>query len=214
MIFGYMRISTMKDKQTTDRQELTLKNYAKQHNFEFEDIVKERVSGTVKTDNREKYSALKKNLRPGDILVLTDLDRLGRSADNVIMEIKELKEKQIKVIALDIPYMSDWNKVNDDAMYDMIIDILVTLKAHIAQQERIKIQERINQGLAVAREKGKTLGRPKTELTKEFLKEYKKYKNGEYGKISAVQFAKLLNISRATLYKYIALAERNIKCKN
>jgi DNA invertase Pin-like site-specific DNA recombinase len=211
MIFGYARISTNKDTQTTQRQLLTLKEYAKANNFKFDDIIEERVSGAVKAENREEYSKLKDKLRANDILVVTDLDRLGRNADNVIMELKDLKTKEIRVIALDMPYMSDWNKANDSSIYDMVIDIVITIKAHMAQQEREKIVSRINQGLAVAKADGKKLGRPQAELPKDFIKEYRKFKGGDYGKISALQFAKMQGIGRSTLYKYIKIYEEGLK---
>lgn len=207
MIFGYMRISTKKESQSTDRQLLTLMKYADENNFTFDKILEERVSGNVKAENREEYKKLKYMLRKDDILVITDLDRLGRNADDVIMELKELKMLGIRVIALDMPYMSDWNKANDDSIYDMIIDIIITIKAHMAQQEREKIISRINQGLDVARENGKKLGRPKVKLPKDFYKEYKKFKNGEYGSMTASNFAKMMGIGRSTLYKYIKIIE-------
>ncbi|MCB2292431.1 recombinase family protein [Clostridium algoriphilum] len=215
MIYGYMRISTQKEKQTTDRQRITLEQYASENDFKFDDIKEERISGTVKAQNREVFGNLKNDtLRKDDILVITDLDRLGRDADDVISELKDLKAKGIKVVSLDIPYMNNWEKVtdtttdkNNDSMYSMIIDIVITLKAHMAQQEREKTVSRINQGLASARAKGKTLGRPQAELPKDFIKEYKKFKNGEYGKISALQFAKIQGIGRSTLYKYINIYE-------
>ena len=211
MIFGYARISTTKDTQTTQRQLLTLKQYAKANSFTFDEILEERVSGTVNTENREEYSMLKNRLRKEDILILTDLDRLGRNADNVIMELKDLKSKGIRVIALDMPYMSDWNKVNDNSIYDMVIDIVITIKAHIAQQEREKIVSRINQGLSVAKAEGKTLGRPKAELPTDFVKEYIKFKKGHYGSMTSSGFAKMLGIGRSTLYKYINIYEINLE---
>lgn len=209
MIYGYMRISTQKEKQTTDRQRITLDQYANENNFMFDDIVEERISGTVRAENRAVYNDLKsKTLRKDDILIITDLDRLGRNADDVIMELKDLKTKGIRVIALDIPYMNEWQKAQDNSIYEMIIDIVITLKAHMAQQEREKTVSRINQGLDVARAKGKKLGRPQAELPKDFIKEYKKFKNGSYGEISALQFAKLLGIGRSTLYKYIDIYQK------
>ena len=207
MIFGYARISTIKDTQTTQRQLLTLKQYAKENNFIFDQIIEERVSGTINTENREEYSNLKSKLRKDDILILSDLDRLGRNADNVILELKDLKSRGVRVIALDMPYMSDWNKVNDSSIYDMVIDIVITIKAHIAQQEREKIVSRINQGLNVAKANGKTLGRPKSDLPKNFIKEYNKFKNGHYGNMTSSGFAKMLGIARSTLYKYKKLYE-------
>lgn len=210
MIYGYMRISTKKEKQTTDRQRITLETYAKVNNFELDNIVEERVSGTVKAENREVFNILKtKMLREGDILLVTDLDRIGRDADDVISELKEFKIKKIRVIALDIPYMNEWKKTQDSSLYDMIIDIVITLKAHMAQQEREKIVERINQGLQAARARGTKLGRPNIYLSKEFIREYEKFKNGTYGKMTAIGFAKMIGIGRATLYKYINIYEEN-----
>ncbi|MCY6958852.1 recombinase family protein [Clostridium brassicae] len=205
MIFGYMRISTKKESQTTDRQKLTLKNYAKENSFEFDEIVEERISGTIKAENREEYSNLKDKLRKDDVLVITDLDRLGRNADDVIMELKKLKAKGIRVVALDMPYMSDWNKANDNSIYEMVIDIVITIKAHMAQQEREKTVSRINQGLAVAKANGTKLGRPKAELPDNFKKEYENFEAGKYGKMTAAGFAKMLGIGRSTFYKYVKI---------
>ncbi len=189
MIFGYMRISTKKENQSTDRQLFALMKYAAENKFTFDKILKEIVSGNIKAENREEYKKLKYMLRKDDILVITDLDRLenkftfdkilkeivsgnikaenreeykklkymlrkddilvitdldrlGRNADDVIMELKELKSLGVRVIALDMPYMSDWNKANDDSIYDMVVDIIITIKAHMAQQEREKIISR------------------------------------------------------------------------
>jgi len=97
-----------------------------------------------------------------DILSITDIDRLGRSADDVIIEFKRLKADGVRVIALDTPYLNEWEKIQDSSLYNIIADMFITLKAHIAQQEREKIVVRINQGLKVAKSKGKVLGRPKS----------------------------------------------------
>lgn len=210
MIFGYMRISTQKDKQTTDRQRLTLDQYALENGFTIDEIVEERISGTVKADDRPSYNSLKAKLRKGDILIITDIDRLGRNADDVILEFKTLKANGIRVIALDTPYLNEWEKVQDSSLYNMIADIFITLKAHMAQQEREKTVARINQGLEVAKAKGKQLGRPKAEIPSNFIKEYDKFKNGDYGKMSAQSFAKMLGIGRSTLYKYIKLLEKEV----
>ena len=167
----------------------------------------ERISGTIKADHRPQFNILKEKLREDDILIITDIDRLGRNADDVIMEFKKLKSEGIRIIALDTPYLNEWEKIQDSSIYNMIADIFITLKAHMAVQEREKTISRINQGLMVAREKGKTLGRPKAELPKDFIKEYKKFKDGDYGDMSAMSFAKMLGIGRSTLYKYINIFE-------
>lgn len=205
MIFGYMRISTQKEKQTTDRQRITLEQYAEANEFIFNELVEERISGTIQADHRPQFNMLKSKFRKDDVLIITDIDRLGRNADDVIMEFKKLKAEGIRVIALDTPYLNEWEKIQDSSIYNMIADIFITLKAHMAQQEREKIVQRINQGLEVARSKGTTLGRPKIELSQDFIKQYDKFKKGEYGNMSASGFAKMLDIGRSTLYKYIKI---------
>jgi len=203
MVFGYMRISTQKDTQTTQRQALALKNYAEKNGFQIDKLFEERISGSTQAHDRPAYQDLKKLLRSSDVLLITDIDRLGRNADDVIRELKELKADGIRVVALDMPYMNVWENVNNDGMYNMIIDIMITLKAHMAEQDRDKIVSRINQGLDVARSKGTKLGRPEASLSKDFIKAYEMYLNGKYGKITASQFATLQGIGRSTLYKYI-----------
>ena len=58
--------------------------YADENKFTFDKIFQERVSGNIKAENREEYKKLKYMLRKDDILIVTDLDRLGRNADDVI----------------------------------------------------------------------------------------------------------------------------------
>ena len=207
MIVGYMRISTQKESQKTDRQRITLEQYAKENNFKFDELLEERISGKVKAKERKQYSRLKKDLKPGSTLVVTDIDRLGRDADDTIIELKDLKAKGIRVVALDVPYMNEWNKVNNDSIYDMLIDIVITLKAHMAQQEREKVSSRVKQGLEAAKAQGKVLGRRKLtvdDLPKNFIRYYNQWQDKS---ILKIEFARLLNVSRPTLDLYIKTYE-------
>lgn len=202
-IFAYMRIST--NHQKTDRQKKTIIEYSVNNNFKVDEFVSDVITGGTKADNRPNYHNMKKHFRDGDTLIISDVDRLGRNADDVIVEIKDLQSKGIRVVALDIPFLNDWEKMNDDGLSKMIIDIFVALRAHIAQQEKEKIHDRVMQGLEAARSKGKKLGRPATGVPKEFIKEYNKLQSGEYGNISVVQFAKLQGIAVSTFYKYVGI---------
>lgn len=204
-IFCYMRISTNKKTQKIDRQKQTIIEYSVTNNFKVDEFVSDIITGGTKADNRPNYHNMKKHFRSGDTLIISDVDRLGRNADDVIVEIKELQSKGVRVVALDVPFLNDWQKMNDDSLSKMIIDIFVTLKAHIAQQEKEKIHDRVMQGLEAARKNGKKLGRPATGVPKEFIKEYNKLQSGEYGNISVVQFAKLQGIAVSTFYKYVNL---------
>lgn len=206
-----MRISTHHQK--TDRQQQTIVDYAAKNGFVIDEFYSDVITGGTKSDNRPNYRNMKEQFRNGDTLVVSDVDRLGRNADDVIVEIKDLQSKGIRVVALDVPFLNDWEKMNDDSLSKMIIDIFVTLKAHIAQQEKEKIHDRVMQGLNVARAKGKKLGRPATGVPKEFVKEYKKLQSGEYGNISVVQFAKLQGIAVSTFYKYVGILRDNESCR-
>ncbi len=202
-IVSYMRISTNKKTQKVDRQKQTIIEYSVTNNFKIDEFVADIITGGTKADNRPNYHNMKKQLRRGDTLIISDVDRLGRDANDVIVEIKDLQLKGIRVVALDVPFLNDWEKMNDDSLSKMIIDIFVTLKAHIAQQEKEKIHDRVMQGLEVARKNGKKLGRPATGVSKNFIKEYNKFQSGEYGNMSVVQFAKLQGIAVSTFYKYV-----------
>ncbi len=202
-----MRISTQKKTQKTDRQKNTIEEYAKLNNFEIDKFFKEVITGGTKAHERPVYSQLVEQLRQGDTLILTDVDRLGRSADDVIMELKKLQGLGVRVIILDIPFMNDYNKMCDDGISKMIIDIYITLKAHLAEQEKEKINQRVKQGLDTARAKGVKLGRPSTGVPKRFKKEYSRLQSGEYGNLKIVDFCKIHGIAVSTFYKYKTIME-------
>ena len=208
-IVSYMRISTNKKTQKVDRQQQTIIEYSIRNNFRVDEFVSDVITGGTKADNRPNYHDMKKHLRKGDVLIISDVDRLGRNADDVIMEIKDLQAKGIRVVALDVPFMNDWKMMNDDSLSKMVIDIFICLKAHIAQQEKEKIHDRVMQGLDVARKNGKKLGRPATGVPKNFIKEYNKFQSGEYGNMSVVQFSKLQGIAVSTFYKYVNILKEN-----
>lgn len=204
-IFAYMRISTNHKTQKVDRQQQTIIEYSVNNGFKVDRFFSDIITGGTKAENRPGFLDMKNQLRSGDTVIVSDIDRLGRNADDVIVEIKDLQSKGIRVVALDITFLNDWQKMNDDSLSKMIIDIFVTLKAHIAQQEKEKIHDRVMQGLNTAKKKGKKLGRPQTGVPKEFIKEYKKFQSGEYGNMSVVQFARLQGIAVSTFYKYVGL---------
>ena len=207
-IFAYMRKSTNKKSQKLDRQEYELLKYASKNNFVIDEFFSDIITGETKADDRENYHYMKQCLRSGDTVIVTDIDRIGRNTDDVILEIKDLQMKKVRVVILDIPYMNDWKTIYDESIYKMAIDMFIVIKAHIAQQEKEKIHDRVMQGLEVARKNGKKLGRPATGVPKEFIKEYNKLQSGEYGNISVVQFAKLQGIAVSTFYKYVGILKQ------
>ena len=86
-IFGYLRISTNLKKQKTDRQKITLLEYAVANNFTIDEFFTDIITGGTKAENRDDFLRMKSKLRSGDIIVVTDIDRMGRDADVGIVRI-------------------------------------------------------------------------------------------------------------------------------
>ncbi len=195
MIFGYVRVSSKE--QNEERQIKALKDYCKE--LEYKNIYIDKESG--KDFNRESYQQLKSLLRSGDILIVKELDRLGRNKQMIKDELNYFKENKIRVKILNIPTTLIDLPEENEWIFEMINNILIEVLAAIAEEERNKIRTRQAEGILLAKQEGKYKGRPLAPLPDGFEKLYKQWKDD---KISAVQFTKLLNIkSRTTLYKYV-----------
>lgn len=203
IIFGYVRVSS-KD-QNEERQIKALTEHCRE--LEAKNIYIDKESG--KDFNRENYQRLKALLRPGDVLIIKELDRLGRNKQMVKDELSYFKENKIRVKILNIPTtLMDFPEENQ-WIFEMINNILVEVLAAIAEEERIKIKTRQAEGIQLAKQAGKYKGRPLAPLPEDFEKLYKQWKDN---KISAIQFTKLLDLkSRTTLYKYIKRYEETNK---
>lgn len=195
-IYGYIRVSSQD--QNTDRQHEALKEYAKTNNIKFKTVFQDKASG--KDFDRPQYQALKNSLKPGDTLIVKELDRLGRNKDLIKQELDYFKQQKIRVKILNIPTTLIDLPKESDWVFEMINNILIEVMGAIAEEERNKIHLRQAEGIAAAKEKGVKFGRPERSLPKDFEKYYKKWKADE---ITAVEFSKLLGVSRATLYRHI-----------
>jgi DNA invertase Pin-like site-specific DNA recombinase len=191
-VYGYIRVST--EAQNTDRQKEALKEYASINKFKYSAIFEDKSSG--KNFDRPQYKALKDVVNSGDTIIIKELDRLGRNFMDTPKELQYFFEKGVKVIILDTPLIS----TGDDKLDYTINNMLIGFLSYIADKEREKIQGRVKEGLKNAKEKGVKLGRPERTLPKDFEKYYKRWKTGD---ITGTEFAKLLNVSRSTLYRNI-----------
>ena len=190
--YAYIRVSTKE--QNTDRQHEALKEYAKTNNVKYKAIFEDRASG--KDFERIQYQALKETVKAGDAIIIKELDRLGRNFMDTPKELQYFLERKVKVIILDTPLINTGDEKLDYTINNMLIGFL----SYIADKEREKIQSRVIEGLRNAKSKGVKLGRPGRTLPKDFKKYYSKWKESD---ITGVEFSKLLNISRATLYRHI-----------
>ena len=149
--FGYARVSTAR--QHEDRQVQALLDYG----IEERNIVVDKESG--KDFNRLGYLSLKEKwLRRGDTLVVKELDRLGRNKAMIKSELEWFKAEGIRVRILNIP--TTLINCDQDWVLDMVSNILIEVMASVAEEERVKIHRRQEEGIAVAKAKGVVFGRP------------------------------------------------------
>ncbi|GHV20013.1 DNA recombinase [Clostridia bacterium] len=194
--FGYARVSAAD--QNLDRQLQALTDYG----LDPRDIIADKLSG--KDFNRPGYLALKNQmLRSGDVLVIKELDRLGRSYEQMKTEWRELQALGVDIVVLDTPILNTKEKSNLEKA--LISNIIFELLSYTAEKERQKIKARQSEGIAAAKSKGKHLGRPQAIAPPGFASECAKWRNGEQ---SAVETMRRLGLKRTTFYKLTASITR------
>lgn len=202
MKMAYIRISS-KD-QNADRQIIKMQELEIEERFIFID----EKSG--KDFNREQYQALRRIVRQGDIIYIDALDRLGRNYDEIISEWKYItRELGADIVALEQESLFDSRRFKElGDIGKLMEDQFLSLLSYVAEQERKKIRQRQAEGIAVAKAKGKTFGRPKIETSENFIKTYNKWKSGE---ITAVKAMKLLDMKKTTFYRRVKEIEEELK---
>ena len=174
-IYGYCRVSTCE--QHSDRQITNIKKYCS--SIEEENLFIDKISG--KTFERPEWSVLKRILRSGDELVVSEIDRLGRTKTGIKNELDFLKDKGVRLRALDIPstlFDADGNE--QKLIVDLITTILIEVYAMLAQQEIERKEMRQRQGIEEAKKRGVYKGRKPIEVDMvKFGDIYKRWKSGQ-----------------------------------
>lgn len=181
MLYGYARVSTkgQKDGNSLEAQERALLERG------CDKVLREAYTGT--TTDRPVLSELLEILQSGDILMVTKLDRLSRSASSGAKLVQELHDRGVIIEILNM------GRADNTPMGKLMITMLFAF----AEFERDSIVERTMEGKAIARQKeGYREGRPPLEVPqfKNFLKKQKE------GKITVTEAVKTLGISRSTWY--------------
>lgn len=197
--FAYMRVSTKE--QNLDRQYEALKGYVTDEKY----IYSDKASG--KDVERDGFQNLLKAMRTGDTLFIKSIDRLGRNKQQIKYYLELFKSEGIRVKIIDLPTTMQDVPEGQDWVIDMINNIIIEVYTSMAEQERENIKQRQSEGIAVAKSKGKHLGRPMVELPKEWGKLYKEWKAGE---ITAVAFMKAIDMKKATFYNKVKEYESTI----
>lgn len=179
MKIGYVRVSTAE--QNTARQEEIMKQ------FGVEKVFIEKLSG--RDLNRPQLLAMLDYVREGDVLMIESYSRLARSSKDLFDIIDQLKEKHVTFIS---------HKENIDTNTPQG-QLMLTIFAGLAQFERDCLLQRQREGIAIAKQHNKYKGRPAKPL-EDFEKVYQAVKANE---ISLAYGSRLLDVSRATMYRRV-----------
>ena len=147
MIYGYLRVSS--DKQTVENQRYEISTHAQTLGYGIGTWVEETVSGTVDVSSR-KLGKLLKRAKKGDIIICSELSRLGRSLMQIISILNVCMEKEVLVITCKEGY-----RLGDDIQSK----VLAFAFGLVAELERNLISQRTKEALARRKAEGKRLGR-------------------------------------------------------
>ena len=189
MIYHYCRVSSRE--QCLDRQLEALNSYK-----QADEVFCDKQSG--KNFDRKEYQTLKTTVKPGDEIIIKELDRLGRNKEEIKSELQWFKANGVLVRILDIP-TTLLNLNGQEWVAEMVNNVLIEVMGAIAEQERIKIHSRQKEGIEAMKQRGDwdKYGRPKITVPN-FAPYYKKAANGE---ITVVQAIKELGITKAKWYR-------------
>lgn len=185
---GYCRISSKSQK--LDRQIVALKEQG------VEKIFTETKSG--KDKNRPKLKEMMEFIREGDTLVIESISRLARNTMDFLEIVNDLTDRKVEVISLK-------ESIDTSTAQGKFI---CTIFGALYELERENTKQRQMEGIAVAKEKGVVFGRPAIEIDDNFMREYKRWKEG---KQTAVATYKKLDISRTSFYRKVKQIEGSPK---
>lgn len=192
MEYGYARVSSKE--QTEQRQIIALTEFG----VSSKNIYMDKQSG--KDFERPRYKRMIKRLRPGDLLVVQSIDRLGRNYSEILEQWRLItKEKRADILVLDMPLL-DTRSQGRDLTGVFIADLVLQILSYVAQTEREMIRKRQAEGIAAAKSRGVRFGRPPRPLPDNFHILYQKWRAG---KITGTAAAKACGMPLAT-FRYRA----------
>lgn len=190
--YGYARVST-KD-QNLDRQMDALLAFP----IKPELIYADKASG--KDFLRPSYQKLMDIMRPGDILVVKSIDRLGRNYNEILDEWRRItKAMECSIVVLDMPLL-DTRTTHANITGVFIADVVLQLLSYVAQIERDNIRQRQAEGIAAAQARGVRFGRPPKKRPKCYSKTKAAFTSGD---ITRREAASRLRVSVTTFEKWM-----------
>lgn len=191
--YGYVRVSSK------DQNEARQLDAMESHQISQDCIFMDKQSG--KDFNRPQYRKLLRRLRPGDVVVVLSIDRLGRDYTEILEQWRIItKEKQADIVVLDMPLLD--TRKSRDLTGTLIADIVLQLLSYVAQTERENIRQRQAEGIQAAKARGVRFGREQLPLPENFGEVQEAYLQG---KISGRKAAKQLGMSYTTFRRRCAV---------
>ena len=196
-IYGYIRVSSID--QNENRQLLAM--HEKQ--IPAKNLYIDKQSG--KDFERPNYKKLVKKLKPGDLLYILSIDRLGRNYKEIQEQWRILtKEKEIDICVIDMPLLDTRN--GKDLIGTFIADLVLQILSFVAHSERENIRKRQAEGIAAAKNRGVKFGRPERPLPDNFNQVHQDWRNK---KMTLQQAANACEMPFGTFYAKAVKLEKN-----
>ena len=143
-IYGYWRCST--DLQDEEGQIRSLKESG------CEEIYGDKITGTSTYGDRKELSKLLETIKEGDLLILSELSRLGRTMTTMLVEVEKLINRGVKIKTLD-------KRLDTTTMDKSIVKLIVGIMGYCSEQELSQIKSRTSEGRQIAKSRGVKFGR-------------------------------------------------------
>jgi len=192
MIYGYIRVST--DRQTVENQRFEINEFCKKQNLSINEWVEETISGTKEIEVRELGVLLNK-LKKSDILICSELSRLGRTLFMIMEILNHCMKKEIQVWTI---------KDNYRLGSDISSKVLAFAFGLSAEIERNLISQRTKEALARASAEGIHIGRPKGRKNNKLKLSDRENEIKELldKGVSKTKIAKIMGVHRFTVYRF------------
>lgn len=193
MIYGYSRVSTKR--QHEENQHFAIEKYCSEHNLHIDVWIEEKISSSKKLKDR-RLGLLLKRLKPGDILITTEISRISRSITELFHILESCLDKECQIWTL---------KENFRLGADIQSKVLAFAFGLSAELSKSLLQARIKESLARLKADGKKLGRPVGARSKalKLSKNRRKIQSLLDKGVSKNQIAKIMKVSKCTLYKFL-----------
>jgi DNA invertase Pin-like site-specific DNA recombinase len=191
---GYIRVST--DEQDTKNQRHEILGHAHDKGIKVDEFISVEISSR-KSQAKRRIDELWAKLESGDILIISELSRIGRSTAEVINLVNDLVERKVRFIALK-------QNIDINGTKDTTAKVMITMFSLFAELERDLISDRTRHALSARKAAGVILGRPKGSMGKNMLDEKRtEIEHLLSLNVSKASIAKICGVKRSTLLYYI-----------